>query len=316
VTTPQLSLGDRVTQLAEERGDDLAVVCGDVARSWRELDARANRLARALHKRGAAEGSLVTIGLPNSVEFIETCIACWKVGAVPQPVSSRLPALELQAIIDLADPPLVVASGRFEVSRPVLDVPELLADIDDDSPLPSVISPAWKAPTSGGSTGRPKLIVAGQPAVYQQFSTGIWRHSADGVALMPGPMYHNGPFSSAFSGLLFGSSLVLMPRFDAEETLRLIERHAATWVYLVPAMMGRIWRLPEDVRTSYDVTSLQTVWHLAAPCPEWLKRAWIEWLGPEKIWELYGGTEVQAITVITGTEWLTHRGSVGRTHVG
>jgi bile acid-coenzyme A ligase len=314
-------LGVRFGQLAAERGDAPAVISPsvtgeEVTRSWVELELRTNRLARGLEARGAGEGSLVTIGLPNSVEFIEACIACWKIGAVPQPVSSRLPALELQAIVDLADPPVVIASSAFDVSRPVLDVATLLDGVDDDSPLPPKISPSWKAPTSGGSTGRPKLILAGSPGVFQTVGTGAWRHTADGAALMPGPMYHNGPFTSSFTGMLTGSTLVLMPRFDAEETLRLIEKHRATWVYLVPAMMGRIWRLPTDVRERYDMSSLQTVWHLAAPCPEWLKQAWIDWVGAEKIWELYAGTEAQAVTVINGTEWVAHRGSVGRVTYG
>jgi bile acid-coenzyme A ligase len=87
-------------------------------------------------------------------------------------------------------------------------------------------------------------------------------------------------------------------------------------MYLVPTMMSRIWKLPQDVRAKYDVSSLRTVWHLAAPCPPWLKEAWIEWLGPEVIMELYGGTEGQSITVITGEEWLAHRGSVGKVAFG
>jgi len=307
-------LGVHIGRLAAIRGDRPAVICGDVSRSWREIESRTNRMARGMQARGVTEGRLVTIGLPNSVEFIEACIACWKVGAVPQPVSSRLPALELQAIVELADAPIVVADRNLDVNRPVYDGAALL-DSDDDTPLPPRISPSWKAPTSGGSTGRPKLILAGTPGVHQPVA-GVWQHTPDGIALMPGPMYHNGPFSSAFAGLFQGATLVLMPRFDAEETLRLVEKHQATWVYLVPAMMGRIWRLPEDVRCRYDVSSLNTVWHLAAPCPEWLKAAWIEWLGPEKIWELYAGTEAQAGTVITGTEWMAHRGSVGKVTFG
>jgi bile acid-coenzyme A ligase len=134
--------------------------------------------------------------------------------------------------------------------------------------------------------------------------------------IMPGPLYHNGPFTSSFGGLQQGAHLVILPRFDAEETLKAIDRHKATWIYLVPTMMGRIWRLPEAVRARYDVSSLKTAWHLAAPCPPWLKEAWIDWLGPEVIMELYAGTEAQAVTVITGAEWLAHRGSVGKVAVG
>jgi len=91
-----------------------------------------------------------------------------------------------------------------------------------------------------------------------------------------------------------------------------IELHRADVVYLVPTMMKRISRLPDDIRLGYDLSSLRLVWHLAEPCPAWLKEQWIDWLGPEKIYELYAGTEAQGVTVISGTEWLTHRGSVGR----
>jgi bile acid-coenzyme A ligase len=76
--------------------------------------------------------------------------------------------------------------------------------------------------------------------------------------------------------------------------------------------MKRIWRLPDDVRNAYDMSSLVDVWHLAEPCPEWLKQVWIDWLGADRIYELYGGTEGQTATTITGAEWLAHRGSVGR----
>jgi bile acid-coenzyme A ligase len=101
-----------------------------------------------------------------------------------------------------------------------------------------------------------------------------------------------------------------MVKFDAEETLRLIERHRVTWLYLVPTMMSRIWRLPN--RTQFDVSSLRTVWHMAAPCPPWLKEEWIKWIGGETLLELYGGTEGQTITIIDGNEWMAHKGSVGK----
>jgi bile acid-coenzyme A ligase len=83
-------------------------------------------------------------------------------------------------------------------------------------------------------------------------------------------------------------------------------------MYAVPTMMLRIWRLPEDARTRHDLSSLAAVLHLAAPCPEWLKREWIDWLGPETILELYAGTEAQLATFLDGAEWLAHPGSVGR----
>jgi len=109
---------------------------------------------------------------------------------------------------------------------------------------------------------------------------------------------------------------VLMPRFDPEETLKNVDRHKATWLYVVPTMMSRIWKLSDAVKAQYDVSTLRTVWHMAAPCPPWLKEAWIHWIGSDAIMELYAGTEAQSVTIITGTEWLEHRGSVGQVRVG
>ena len=308
-----ISLGARVRRLADERPDAPAVSCDDDTRTWAALDRRSNRLARALEARGVREGDFVTIGLPNGVAFVEGCVACWKLGATPQPVSSRLPTAELEAIVALAEPALVVRAEPGEVAgRACVSAETLVDEADDDGPLPDRVSPAWKAPTSGGSTGRPKLIVSGRPGLVNWLEMAFWRLDDTSTALMPGPLYHNGPFVSASHALMAGGHLVLLPRFDPLRTLEQVEAHRATWLYLVPTMMSRIWRLPEAVRTGIDVSSLETVWHLAAPCPPWLKEAWIEWLGGERIWELYAGTEAQVTTVITGTQWMERRGSVGR----
>lgn len=134
-----------------------------------------------------------------------------------------------------------------------------------------------------------------------------------GVRLLnPGPLYHNAPFIVSHFALFAGGSVTGMAKFDAEETLRLIDAHRLEWMNFVPTMMHRIWSLPEEVRNRYDVSSLKTVFHMAAPMPAWLKEKWIDWLGPETVWELYGGTERQGRTVISGSEWLAHRGSVGK----
>jgi bile acid-coenzyme A ligase len=302
--------------LAAEKGDQWAVRYLDQSVTWDELHRRTNRMARALTARGVHADDLVTIALPNGIGFIEACYAVWKIGAIPQPVSWRLPLLELKAIVELADSPLVVNDQPLAIERPVVSVGELLVGSYDDSDLPDIVSTSWKAMTSGGSTGRPKLIVSGAPAVVQESSRVLWRMEPDDVVLMPAPMYHNAPFVIVFPALAIGARVVLMPKFDAEETMREIERHRATWLYVVPTMMGRIWKLPDEVRNSFDISSLRTLWHLAAPCPPWLKEVWIDWLGEDVVWELYGGTESVAVTVISSVEWLAHRGSVGKLAVG
>jgi bile acid-coenzyme A ligase len=313
-----ISIGARLTQLAAERPERPAVSDAVRTITWRELDRRTNRIARALEQVGVKQGDLVTIGLANTVDFVEACYGLWKVGATPQPISHRLPAAEARAVMDLAKTPILIAAPTFESERPRYDIPALLALCDDDSAVEDRTAPIYKAPTSGGSTGRPKLILSGGPGVFAPMlgGAGPYRTTADDTMIMPGPLYHNGPFTSGFGGLNMGAHLVILPRFDAEETLKAVERHKGTWMYLVPTMMSRIWRLPAEVRGAYDVSSLKTVWHLAAPCPPWLKEAWIEWLGAEVIMELYAGTEAQAVTIISGAEWLEHRGSVGQVRFG
>jgi len=308
-----ISYSRRITDLAAADPDRVLITCGDETVTRRGFEQAANRLARDLQGRGVRLGDMVTIALPNSIAWFVNTAAAWKLGAIPQPVSYRLPPAELQTIVELADSRVVVGVEPDVLpDRQCLPAGHIPHPSIEDGPLPDAVSPAWKAPTSGGSTGRPKLIVSGDPATLDPEARSTLGIDPDGCLLMPGPLYHNGPLVWSCVALLAGAHVVVLPRFDAEATLAAIDEHSVDVVYLVPTMMKRIWRLPTAVRERYDVSSLRFVWHLAEPCPPWLKDAWIEWLGPEKIWELYAGTEGQAATIITGTEWLEHRGSVGR----
>jgi bile acid-coenzyme A ligase len=318
-----ISYSRRLTDLADRDPDRPALTCGGRQLTRAELESQSNRFARDLTARGVTTGDFVTVALPNSVDWFAPYVACWKLGAVPQPVSARLPARELVEIVALAqskvvvgaEPEVIAGDDRLTgtVCLPVgYQPPPELAD----DPLPDAVSPAWKAPTSGGSTGRPKLIVSGDPSLIDPDAAPTHLLGADGCLVVPGPLYHNGPALMSCQALLAGCHVVLLERFDAEATLVAIAEYRADTVYVVPTMMKRIWRLPEETRLAYDLSSLKTVWHLAEPCPMWLKEAWIDWLGAERIWELYAGTEGQAVTVITGPEWLEHKGSVGRPVIG
>ena len=311
------SFGEVLRDLAAEDPDRPAITCGDATITRQELEGLSNRLAREYAALGVGRGDFVTIGAPNSIGFFASAFATWKLGAIPQPVSYRLPQRELDAIVELVQPALLVGLG-LDGDRPAIAVDHQPGPEVSGDPLPTVISPAWKAPTSGGSTGRPKLIVADQPAVLGSVDgfAALLGIPTNGTLLSTGPLYHNGPFITDVFALLRGSQVIVMPRFDAETALQLVEKHRAQWMYAVPTMMLRISRLPDQVRHGYDLSSLERVLHLAAPCPEWLKREWIDWLGPERIWELYAGTEVQSVTVIDGADWLRHPGSVGRPLVG
>lgn len=302
-------IGTQISQLAQLAPDEPAVTCDGRTITRAELDASTNRLARAYAELGVGLGDYVTIVLPNSIEWIQATVACWKLGAVPQPLSARLPAAELQGLLDLRPSALLV--GRDHPGLPSVPAGFLPDPALSDAALPEAVSPVWKAMGSGGSTGRPKLIEAGNdsriPALIG-YPLGAQEGDTTLVAI---PLSHNTGFTTATIALLMRHHLVLMSRFDPHEYLRLLTGHRVTFLTTVPTIMQRLLPVYRADPDAYDLTSIRRFWHLGAPCPPAIKQAWIDILGPEVVWELYGGTELQALTFISGDQWLTHPGSVG-----
>lgn len=301
-----------------DRADDEAIRYGDDAVTWRALDARSDARAAQLIAAGVERDDMVAIALPNGVAHHEWAFAAWKAGATPCILPAKLPGTELRDIIGLAAPRVLVRAGGEAVGEAAGGVIEIAAEsrapVDFDRPPRDLVAGNWKAVASGGSTGRPKLIVDHGPPCYTAKIDGLIRMvglPAGGVMLNPGPLYHNAPFLFSSLGLLSGTRIVGLARFDPKQCLQLIERERVEWAFMVPTMMHRIWSLGADVRARYDLSSLKVVVHMAAACPIWLKQAWIEWLGPERVLEGYAGTESPG-TMITGAEWLQRPGSVGR----
>jgi bile acid-coenzyme A ligase len=299
---PLVSYGRALTLHAERTPDAVALVHEGKATRYAELDRAANRLARLLARRGVGEGDFVTLGLPNGREFVEALFACWKLGATPQPISPRLPPAERDAILALVAPKLVV------------DEP-LDASGESDAPLPDRVSRYRMAICSGGSTGRPKVVVDHIRAECDPEAR--YHDQPPGTSiLVPGPLYHSAPLINCLSVLLGGGKVVAMTRFDPAESLRLIEEHRLALAIFVPTMMVRIWKLPREEREAFDLSSLARVVSSSAFLPEWLRREWIEWIGPDRVWEAYGGSERIVGTLISGREWLARPGSVGRVSEG
>lgn len=299
---------------ARRRPGGVAYRLEDAALTWEALDARSDRRAAALAALGVGHDDLVAVSLPNGPDFVETAFAIWKCGATPLPLSPRLADDERRAILALGDARVYVAEEPCPGSEVPHAAPAAL-DVTNGGFEPGPTTTHWKACTSGGSTGRPKIIVDHRPGAFDP-DVAFVALPRDGVVLNTAPLYHNGPFSAVGIAMFKGSSIVDMRRFDAERVLALVEQHRVQWVYLVPTMMHRIWNLGEAVRARYDLSSLEMVFHTAGPIPEWLKRAWIEWLGPARIGEVYGATEGLARIWITGDEWLARPGSVGRVSGG
>ena len=314
----QMSMGSALSWQAARDPDRPALTMGDRTYTRGELDRAANRLARALADRGIGHDDRVAVVLPTGPQHQITCFALWKLGALVIPLPQKIADEELRHLAEQADPKLIVGVEPGRVAG--CDV--LPADFSpdpslSDEPLPDVVATMWKASTSGGSTGLPKLIWEHRSSAIDPTDPfPLLRIQVDDVVLHPAGAYHNAAFSQTNWALCWGGHVLLMERFDAAEWLRLVERHRVRWAYLVPTMMSRILALPDDVRQAADVSSIEVVMHMAAPCPPWVKEQWIDWIGPEKIWEIYAGTEGFGATMINGVEWLEHRGSVGKAPPG
>ena len=207
----EMPYGTALSVLAERSPDSVAVVCDGQTHRRGDLERDANRLARAYAGFGVRPGDLVTLALPNGVEAIIAAHAVWKLGAVPQLISWRLPDPERAAIVELAQPRLVVGvegptAGAPHVPQGYVPPSDLSAERLEDR-----LSPNRQVITSGGSTGRPKLIVDPVPASIDPDAES-YTVPPGTRTLIPGPMYHAGPFLNCHWTLLGPCPVELLPR--------------------------------------------------------------------------------------------------------
>ncbi|MGT2424662.1 AMP-binding protein [Amnibacterium kyonggiense] len=306
------TIGEALDLLAARAPDAPAVRDDRDSLTRAELGARSRRLGRHLIALGVREGDLVTVRGGNTVAFVVAVCAVHRAGGTPQPLSPRLPLEEQRAVVELADPRVVLGAAAADFPRRVVLPLDPPLEGVDDGPLPPLAAPSWKAPTSSGSTGRPKLVLATAPARVDPDRRVAPFLPPSATQLVVGPLAHAAPFTYAFRGLTTGHALVLLPRFDPEAVLDAIAEHRITWVLLVPTMLHRILRLPPERIAAADLSSLEQVVHMGAPIDPALKRRWLDLLGPERLTEVYAGTESNGVLVIRGDEWLARPGSVGR----
>jgi bile acid-coenzyme A ligase len=315
-----VSYGYRLSMLAAEGPAQTAIVSvaedgSERSISRADLDQCANRLARRLLELGVGRDSRVVLGLPNGIEHYAVTFAVWKCGAMLLPLRARLPDSERDRILAVAEPTLVIADWA-ETAWPTVSPSALWTEAASlpTGPLPERVPQPGLANASGGSTGRPKIIVNPDPysRVPGQFDdlTRWAGFQAGQVQLVTGPLYHNMSFHWSHAGLFEGHRLILMERFDAGRAVDLIERHRVNFFGTVPTVMKRIADLP-DIKTR-DLSSISSIIHSAAFCPAWLKRAWFALIGPEKVYESFAATEGIGMTMVRGDEWLEHPGTVGR----
>ncbi|MHB8509725.1 MAG: AMP-binding protein [Candidatus Dormibacteria bacterium] len=321
-----VSYGRRLTAEALAHPASIALVClmadgSDVTVSWGELERDANRIAHLLSSRGAAADTIVMVSLPSGPDHVKSVFGAWKLGACVLPYNSKAPRPEREEILGVATTyRRVITVGDWTDGAPPMVAASELIDLAgwSDEPPPDVIPSPARAIASGGTTGRPKLTISNDKgAIEVRDGTPVMPAGLHQLGLRLGhvqlvctPLYHTSGSGWTKDGLSLGNRVVVMERFDARRSLEAIEKYQVNYSLVVPAVMLRWLDVPD--LTSERLSSVQMLGHGGAPCPEWVKRRWLELLGPDRLIEGYGATEAIGMTTITGREWLEHPGSAGR----
>ena len=307
--------------------------------SYGELERRSNRLAHYLRGRGLQRLDHYSIFMENQARYVEACAAGERSGLYYTCINSYLQPDEVAYLLQNSQSKVLITSvAKLEIARAavaatpaitrclVVDGPgdggvfvnldEAVAGMPDTPIADECLGTAMLY--SSGTTGRPKGIIRPLPETPPaqglplfDFLTRLWRYREGMIYLSPAPLYHSAPQAAVNLTIRAGGTAVIMEHFDPEAFLALVERYKVTHSQLVPTMFSRMLKLPEEARRRYDLSSLETVIHAAAPCPIPVKRQMIEWWGPI-IQEYYGATEGLGFTACDSAEWLAHPGTVGK----
>jgi long-chain acyl-CoA synthetase len=309
--------------------------------TFKQLDERSNQGAHLFRALGLKPGDVIAICMDNHPRYFEIAWAAQRSGLYYTCISSKLTAGEIDYIIgDCGAQLLVVSPG---IGAVVDELPGVLPKSvklymvgEARAPYASYEAARDAFPTtpiadetagsdmlySSGTTGRPKGIkppltgaAIDEPNSLAMMAQGLFGFPEGCVYLSPAPLYHAAPLRWCMSVHRLGGTVVVMEKFDPEAALALIEKHRINVGQFVPTHFVRMLKLPEEVRAKYDVSSMVSAVHAAAPCPVPVKEQMIAWWGPV-IYEYYAGTEGNGFCFIKADEWLTHKGSVGRAMIG
>ncbi|MCU1365808.1 MAG: fadD4 1, partial [Ilumatobacteraceae bacterium] len=325
--------------IAEDHADLPAVLesPSGVKLTFGELAGRAHQIVHALRAQGLRAGDVVAYALPNGVDVVWWQLALQESGMRGISLNPSLSAREVRAIVDHAGADcIVIDSQHADLAFDLQSAPSLRLKVSVGGPIDDHLG--FAELVAGHPTSLPEHRCFGAPIVYSSGTTGapkaIDRHvpGADdpsaradsaklfarafqfeplsGVHLVSAGMHHGGCQSFYQGALNVGHALVILGKFDPEQTLAAIERHHVTTAYMVPTQFVRMLRLPDDVKRQHDLSSLRVVVHSAAPCPVTIKQQMMDWWGPV-IWETYGGME-GAATIAKPARWLERPGTVGR----
>ncbi|MBV9660900.1 MAG: acyl-CoA synthetase [Acidimicrobiales bacterium] len=302
-----------------------------------------NQVANGLRALGLAPQDPVAVILPNSHQVYEVFSAALQTGLYYVPINFHLTGREIEYILTDSGAKAMIGHARYAgtvaEAADSAGIPaerrlgiggiEGFRDYDEfraafPAELPSDRSPGQRMYYTSGTTGRPKGVQKAFPSGQVDAdavgfseslfgSTGL-RSQVGGVHLVAGPTYHAAPLGFGLGALHLGQTVVLMDKWSPEGTLERIEKYKVTNTHMVPTMFNRLLKMAPEERGRYDLSSLDSIAHAAAPCPVETKRQMLEWLGPI-ISEYYASSEVGG-TFIGPEEWMRKPGSVGRPRPG
>ena len=323
---------------ATMRPNKLALVCGERSLTYATLNARANRVANALRSLGVQEGDCVAVMVHNSLEGFEIGIGLSKLAAMHVPVNYRLREHEVAYIVNDSGAKVVVAGPELveavELARTEVKDKSLYVAIGGEAPAgwlhyEELLEAAGENPLAGnstsglamfytsGTTGNPKGAYrpAGVPTQDLLRIVQLFELSESDIHLLAGPAYHSAPSFFSSIHLLMGATVVVLPKFDPIEALRLIDQHKVTNTFMAPTLLQRLCDVPEEALLAIDASSLKSIILGAAPCPYALKVRAVERFG-QHLWEFYGATETAFVTILRPEDQLRKPGSCGKAAPG
>jgi len=307
--------------------------------SYRELESKSAQLAHFFRSKGIERGDHVTLFIKNDIKYFEIAWAAMRSGIYLTPANSWLKPTELSYIIKNSEAKLLIVDKALEEVCNKLVVENDPIKLSFNGSLESfdsyeeiVYSYPTDAPDnnpkgtfmfySSGTTGQPKGIK--WPLLDEQihedhehylFHKELWFYDQETVAIVTSPLYHAAPAHMALTAHAFGGTVVMMPKFDAEDALRVIQEYKVTHGQWVPTQFMRMHKLPKEVKDSYDVSSQKVITHAAAPCPVDLKEEMIDWWG-NIFFEYYSGSEGVGMTHAEPSDWKKYPGTVGKALMG
>ncbi len=328
---------------AQKTPDRPSIIIGEAGESvsFLELENISNQIAHLLRDLGLRRGDRVAILLENHLLYIPIVWGAFRCGLRVVTIATHLTSDDVDFILEDSNASALFTSSFMKPTLANLNIGGIkkqnrfmLDGCDlDFRPFEEVINKLPNFPVedqsegiemlySSGTTGRPKGIMKqlpdgpfGVPAPGYKLIADLYNLDEKTVYLSPAPQYHAAPLLFVMRALRFGATVIIMRKFEAEIALSLIQKYKVTHSQWVPTMFIRMLALGDEIKSRYDQSSLKCVIHAAAPCPIEVKLEMIKWWG-EIIWEYYGASEGNGLTVIDSKEWLRHRGSVGKAKIG